>query len=55
MHQRLVYDLPPVFAAIAENVVRLETMSSNAGGVSGAIKRARDDAPLLQHSGLCLD
>jgi hypothetical protein len=34
MYQRLVYDLSPVFAAVAENVVRFETMSPNAGGVN---------------------
>jgi hypothetical protein len=30
----------PVFAAIAENVVRLETMSPNAGGVSAVAPRS---------------
>ena len=35
IHQRLVYETcRPDFAAIAENVVQLETMSQNAGGVS---------------------
>ena len=30
MHQRMSYDLPPVFAAISENVARMETMQVHA-------------------------
>jgi hypothetical protein len=34
IHQQPVYDLPPVFAAIAENIARLEKMQEHASAVS---------------------
>ena len=33
MYRRPIFDLPPVFATIAENVARVETMQARAGAV----------------------
>jgi hypothetical protein len=34
MHQRMSYDLPPIFATINENIARLETMQVHASAAS---------------------
>ena len=44
MYRRPIFDLPPVFATIAENVARVETMQARAGAVRAvaeAVERSK--------------